>query len=374
MVAVDFLSFGVIIPLLPLYADSLGADPVVVGLLVASYSLAQFVFSPVWGKVSDRIGRRPVLLLTIAGSALGSLVLALAASVTMLFVGRIIDGVSGASVAVARATVADTADPADRARLMGLLGAAVGVGFVLGPVIGGVAALGGPSLPFFVAFAISSINLVVASLRVPETIRVERPVVETEGMAFRGPVRRLIALAFVGMIAFSAFEATFALLGERRFGMSGTAVAMSFAGVGLLLVITQAALAGPLSRRFGEGGSIRVGLACNAAGFLLMAQATSWGPLSVGLAALAFGQGLLTPMISSAIIGVVPRSASGTALGVHMSATGLARVVGPPLGGLLFSVGWGMPYWAAALLTFATLPLVPGHLRATPVGAEVVPR
>lgn len=362
-VAVDLLGFGIIIPLLPLYADSFGATPATVGLLVASYSLAQFAFAPFWGRVSDRLGRRPILLITIAGSAVGSLILGLAGSITVLFVGRIIDGISGASVSVARAAVADAAAPGERARLMGLLGAAFGVGFVVGPAIGGIAALGGASLPFFVAAAISVVNLAWAALRLPETRpRLVPPTGERAPIGHPGSLRRLIALAFVAVVAFSAFEATFALLGDRRFGMTPTTVALVFAGVGLVLVGTQGALAGPLSRRFGEGGSIRLALGSNLVGFLLIAEAGSPALLFPGLAALAFGQGLLTPMIASAIAGLAPPAASGAALGAHMSASGLARAVGPVVGGILFGVGVALPYRAAAALAVLSLALVPTRL------------
>jgi MFS transporter, DHA1 family, tetracycline resistance protein len=198
-VAVDLLGFGIIIPILPLYAERFGASPVTIGLLFASYSLAQFVFSPIWGRVSDRVGRRPILLIAIAGSAVGSLTLGLAGSLPMLFVGRIIDGASGASVAVARATVADIADPGQRPRLMGLLGAAFGLGFVIGPSIGALAALGFPGLPFLVAAAISVANLAAGAIRIPETL--QSVVVAPESPGFRSlpsPVLRLVLLTFVG--------------------------------------------------------------------------------------------------------------------------------------------------------------------------------
>ncbi|MDH3249670.1 MAG: MFS transporter, partial [Acidimicrobiia bacterium] len=184
-VAMDLLGFGIIIPLLPLYADSFGASPTTIGVLFASYSLAQFVLSPVWGRISDRVGRKPVLVVTIIGSAVGSLVLGLAGSLIVLFVGRIIDGASGASVAVARATVADVATPEQRPRLMGLLGAAFGFGFVIGPVVGSLAALGGPAVPFFLAAAISALNAVATWIRVPETS------VVAEAGAARGSIRDL---------------------------------------------------------------------------------------------------------------------------------------------------------------------------------------
>jgi MFS transporter, DHA1 family, tetracycline resistance protein len=364
-VAMDLLGFGIIIPLLPLYADSFGASPATIGALVACYSLAQFVLAPVWGRLSDRLGRRPVLLATIAGSAIGSLVLGLAGGVAILFVGRIIDGASGASVAVARATIADVSDRADRPRLMGLLGAAFGVGFIAGPAIGGLAALGSPSLPFFVAAGISAINFAVGWARIPETRTARRTTRAADGAAAaRSDVRRLLALTFVTVVALSAFEATFALLGERRFSMTPTAVAFAFAGVGVVLVATQAGLAGPLGRRFGEIGSIRIGIASSVLGFVVLAETGRFGLMLVGLGVLAFGQGLLVPMVSSAIAGAAGPHGSGMALGAHTAASGLARVVGPLLGGALFGIATHLPYRMSAALVAAALLLIPKVAKA----------
>jgi MFS transporter, DHA1 family, tetracycline resistance protein len=358
-VAIDLLGFGIVIPLLPLYAERFEATPFTIGLLFASYSLAQFVFSPIWGRVSDRVGRRPVMLVTIAGSAIGSLVVGLAGSLLMLFIGRIIDGMSGASVAVARATVADVASPADRPRLMGLLGAAFGVGFVIGPAIGALATLFGPAVPFFVAAALSLINLVMAGLRLPET-RVARPSAPPEAAA--GPssvVVRLVVLTFVAITAFSAFEATFALLADDRLAITEAGVALVFAGLGVVLVGTQGGLVGPLTSRLGESSTLRLGLVLNTAGFGLVATAAGWAMLLPGLMLLAVGQGVLTPTLSSAIAGAATADRAGTALGIQQSAGGLARVLGPVLGGALFSVSTSIPYVVAAGITLVVVPLVP---------------
>jgi MFS transporter, DHA1 family, tetracycline resistance protein len=358
-VAIDLLGFGIIIPILPLYAEDFGATPRAIGLLVAAYSLAQFALAPVWGRLSDRFGRRPILLLTIAGSAVGSLILGLAGGLAMLFVGRVIDGASGASVSVARAAIADTASPSDRPRLMGLLGAAFGVGFVVGPLIGGLAALGGRSLPFFVAAGLSAVNLIVGWVRIPETRSLPVPQTGTASRSIPAPVRRLVALTFVTVVAFSAFEATFALLGQERLAMTPSSVAFAFAGVGVILVMTQAVLAGRLATRLGDAGSIRLGLLANVVGFVLLSEAASAGLLAAGLTFLAFGQGLLVPVVSSAVAGAAGTYGSGAALGAHASAGGLARAVGPVIGGVLFGMSTGGPYRFAAILVVAAVLLVP---------------
>ncbi len=372
-VAMDLLGFGIIIPLLPLYADSFGASATTIGVLFASYSLAQFVLSPVWGRISDRVGRKPVLVVTIVGSAIGSLVLGLAGSLTVLFVGRIIDGASGASVAVARATVADVATPEQRPRLMGLLGAAFGFGFVIGPVVGSLAALGGPAIPFFLAAGISAINAVATWIRVPETRVVTNAGAPTGSILdLSSVVARFVILTFVGVTAFAAFEATFSLLAAERFGLGEAEIGFVFAGIGVLLVGTQASLIGPATRLMGELALIRIGLAMNVVGFLMLSVAETWTLLVPGLAVLALGQGFITPTLASVIAGSARPGMSGAALGVQQSAGGLARVVGPAVGGVLFAIGIPVPYVVAAALTLIALPIVPAAVRVdTAVGSGV---
>ncbi len=357
-VAVDLLGFGIVIPLLPLYAERFGASPFMIGLLFASYSLAQFVASPVWGRLSDRIGRKPVLLITIAGSAVGSLILGLAGTLPLLFLGRIVDGASGASVAVARATVSDLVGVTERPRLMGLLGAAFGVGFVVGPALGGLAVGFDPRAPFLLAAAISAGNLVATAVRLTETRRT-RPDRVVTGARPPVAVLRLSALTFVGVVAFSSFETTLALLGSRRLGMSDSTVALMFAGVGVILVAAQGGAVGPVARRLGEIGALRLGLAMNLAGFGLLTVAAGRPTLAVALALLAFGQGLVTPVLSSAVAGAAREGASGGALGVQQSAGGLGRVFGPLLGGALFAVSPGLPSAVSAALIIPAWFLIP---------------
>ena len=353
-VALDLVGFGIVLPILPLYAERFGASPTAVGALVASFSLAQLVFSPLWGRVSDRIGRKPVLVLSLAGTAVASLVTGLAGALWVLFLGRIIDGISGASVSVAQAAVADVAEPADRARLLGLLGAAFGLGFVAGPALGALAALGGPHVPFLLAAAIAGVNAVVASRRLPET----RPVVHAEDVAAvprvddpdRG-IADLVALAFLALVAFSAFEATFALFGERRLGLQLASTGAVFAGVGIVLTLVQGGLVRPAVARFGEAGTLRFGLALNAVGLLLLAAVRSWWLLPPALAALTVGQGLAMPALTSRLAGRAHRDRRGSALGLQQSAGGLARVVGPAAGGLAFQhLGVSAPYLGGAAL------------------------
>lgn len=359
-VALDLVGFGIILPVLPLYAERFGASPTTVGLLLASFSIAQLLFAPVWGSVSDRIGRKPVLVLSLVGTAVGSLVTGLAGSLPLLFLGRILDGMSGASVSVAQASVADLAPPQERAPLFGLLGAAFGVGFVAGPALGALAALGGTRLPFLLAAGVAGVNAVAAIRRLPET-HVDRAsesgrsaVTDRSGSptpkAGAG-LTRLLLIAFASLVAFSAFEATFALFGERRLSFGPASTGVVFTAVGLVLVAVQTTLVRPVVARLGEGATLRAALVLNAAGLALLAAVHSWELLVPALLALVVGQGLAQPSLTSVVSGRARAGQRGRALGIQQSAGGLARVVGPIAGGLAFEhAGSGFPFVAGALV------------------------
>jgi multidrug resistance protein len=364
-VAIDLIGFGIVFPILPRYAEDLDISPTVIGLVVASFSLAQLLAAPLMGRLSDRFGRKPVLVVSLCGTAVGSVVTGLAGSVWLLLLGRLLDGASGASVSVAQAAVADVAAPEERPRLFGLLGAAFGVGFVLGPTIATLAALGGPHIPFFVAAAIAATNAVVALRRLPET----HPEPARQRVADRslaaahdlpGLVLRLVVVAFVAMVAFSGFEGTFALLAHERLGLTLSSTGAVFAVIGCALVLVQTGLVHPAAERLGEIGTLRAGLLSNAVGLLLLAVDGGWATLVPALALLVVGQGLITPTMSSAVAGRVPASRRGEALGLQQSASGMARVVGPAGAGVLFGhVGVAVPFLAGAGLVAIAAGLVP---------------
>ena len=370
-VALDLVGFGIVVPILGRYAERFGASGFEVGLLVASFSAAQFVCAPILGRLSDRIGRKPVLLLSLFGTAVGSFLTGAAGALWVLFAGRIIDGASGGSVAVAQGAVTDLASPDERPRLLGMLSAAFGVGFVVGPAIGGLASLGGPHVPFFVAGTVALVNGLIAIRRLPETLHRHEPAAARRPAGRPEPARapsprsaltRIWILALVGftaICAFSGFEATFSLFADRRFGMTEGPVALVFLGVGLLLVLVQTRLVGPASDRFGPLGTLQLGLVCNAAGLGLLSLTHTWFLLVPSLTLLTIGQGLAIPNLAAAVADRAPDDERGEALGFQQRWQSLGRIVGPIVAGALFqAVGVPAPYVAGSALTLLALGLL----------------
>jgi DHA1 family tetracycline resistance protein-like MFS transporter len=361
-VALDLIGFGIIVPILGRYAERFGASGLTVGLLFASFSLAQLVCAPLLGRLSDRIGRKPVIVISLIGTAVGSFITGAAGSLWVLFVGRIVDGASGGSLSVAQAAVGDMATEEERPRLIGLLGAAFGVGFVLGPAIGGLAALGGPHVPFYVAGVLATVNAVAAIIRLPETRRAGSGTSNSGLKMPNTPVLRHLALVgFITVVAFTAFEATFALFGERRFALTEASTAAVFLGIGLVLVVIQGGAYGRLVERFGTERLLAAGLTMLVAGLAVTAVAKVWPVLIIALLLLSVGQGCASPSIISLVTRHAPPDHRGEALGFQQSANALGRVVGPPIAGALFDrVGIWSPYVAGSLLTVVSVTLLIG--------------
>jgi multidrug resistance protein len=352
-VALDMIGFGIVAPILGRYADRYGASGFQVGLLFASFSLAQMVFSPILGRWSDRVGRKPVIVISLFGTAIGSFITGAAGALWVLFAGRLIDGASGASVSVAQSAITDLATKEQRARMLGLLGMAFGVGFVFGPAIGGLAALGGPHIPFYVAGTLALINAVAAIIRIQET-RVPNKTAQTTRVHVPFRKRRYGALAGVGffsMLAFSGFEATFSLFGGARFNLTEASTALVFLGVGVVMSAVQGSLIGPLTSRFGSLQLLRNGLVLVSIGLLFLGAAVIWPTMIVALLFMVIGAGISNPSLTALVADSAHEDRRGEALGIQQSASAFARVIGPPLAGLAFDhVGIGAPFTFGALI------------------------
>ncbi|HET7276024.1 MAG TPA: MFS transporter [Longimicrobiaceae bacterium] len=371
-VFLDLVGFGIVIPLLPLYAERFGASPVMVTCLVAIYSLMQFFFAPWWGRLSDTRGRRPVLLIGLFGSAISYMTFGLAGSLLVLIIGRAMAGVMGANIGVAQAYVADVTPGEERAKGMGMIGAAFGLGFIFGPALGGLLAGFGASVPFFGAAAVTFINGVLAIFWLPESL----PAAARSAVVSDRPgiARRVRALTRIGLgsrtaklygvfflitFAFAALEATFSLWADRRWNLTPSQVAFVFAYIGVMITIVQGGFVGPLVRRLGERRVALVGGCALAVGLAGIPMAGSFLALAAALAVLAFGQGTVVPALGALISLEADAGEQGRTLGMSQSLSALGRVLGPLWGGIAFAaIGIGAPYYTGALVVGLALTLM----------------
>jgi MFS transporter, DHA1 family, tetracycline resistance protein len=352
-VFIDLVGFGIVIPVLPFYAEGsiFNATPRTVGLLFASYSIMQLIFSPILGRLSDRYGRRPVLLLSIIGTGIGFLILGLARTLTLLFVGRILDGITGGNISTAQAYIADVTTPENRAKGMGLIGAAFGLGFIFGPVIGGILSPFGIQFPFFFAAGLCFANALLLYFTLPETVTHDHP---ARASAARGRglsqlleslkqprLAFVLIIYFMFVVAFSVMVSSFSFYVMFRFGYDAQHAGYLFAYVGLISVIVQGGLIGRLVKRFGEIALVILGALCFS--FSLFAVPFV-GPAAGGLAGLLIGGGifslgnsLATPALTSLASKTAGQADQGTVLGVTQSVASLARAVGPFLAAVLIN-------------------------------------
>jgi MFS transporter, DHA1 family, tetracycline resistance protein len=384
-VFLDLLGFGLIIPILPYYAERFGATPSVITLIMASYSLMQFLFAPLWGRLSDRIGRRPIILLSLAVSTVGYTLLGFAGSLTHVFAARILAGIGNANLPTAQAYVADVTKPEERARGMGLVGMAFGLGFVFGPAFGGFLGSVWIPLPAFLAAGLTAIDLVLAAFVLKEPERHAkgqgRPALSLSALieASRRPnIGLLLALFFFATFAFAQLESTFSLYIEHRFTLreaashgavttggaipdathqsAARATCEALAVIGIVSAAIQGGLIGKLSRRFGEKGLARAGLFLLACGLALFPGAPTLRLLFPICAVIAVGSALLHPSLAALLSRSAGAHEQGQTLGLGQSLSSLARVMGPMLGGLLFQhVGLGAPYWTGSALMLLSL-------------------
>ena len=349
-VFIDLVGFGIVIPVLPYYASGnhFGATPREVGLLFASYSIMQLVFAPVLGRLSDKHGRRPILLISLLGTSLGFLILGFATTLWMLFLGRIIDGISGGNISTAQAYIADVTTTENRAKGMGLIGAAFGLGFVFGPAIGGILSRWGINVPFLFAGALAFANAILLYFTLPETVTPDHParVSAARGRGWQQLIAALrqtrlafvLTIYFLSIVAFSIMTASFSLFLMFRLGYDAFHNGWIFAFVGIISATIQGGLIGRLVKTFGEPWLVIAG------GFLFTTSlfVTPFiGPAAgvigiLGIGALsAIGNALSGPSLTSLASKSASARDQGSVLGVTQSVASLARAVGPALAAFL---------------------------------------
>lgn len=365
-IAIDMLGFGIIIPVLPIYADQLGASEVVIGLIGTSFAAAQFFFTPFWGGFSDRIGRRPIILISISIMVISYLVLANATLLWLVFAARIIAGIGAGNLSVAQAFISDSVAEEKRAKNFGYLGAAFGLGFIFGPPLGGylktnfgIEGLG------YVAAGISAINLIMAYFMLPESNKhknpnsriLRNPFSEIWSIIPRPEIRRILLIHFVFIMAFSMMQITASLLWSQHYDLNEQQIGLMFAFVGVLTALIQGLLIGRLTKRFGERKLFVLGNFMMALGLAALPFIPQSLFLTLSLPALvfiAFGNAFVTPTISTLLSQNAKKEEQGKILGLAQSVGALSRIIGPALGGFFFGLAYFYPNLVAGGMMLIT--------------------
>ncbi len=370
-VFLDLLGFGILIPLLPYVAESYNVSKIEIGFLMASYSLAQFIFSPIWGRLSDRIGRRPIILISLIGSSTGYLLFALADSMTMLFVARIIAGCASGNISAAQAIVADTLPPKERTKGMGMIGASIGLGFMLGPALAGfLVSDHNYALPFIVAASLSGLDLILAFFLLPETVNnrddqnIERRrfslfiLKNSLGVKF---IPHLFSISLIYHIALASMESSFALFGKAVFDMNERENSYIMFLVGFIMVAIQGGVIRSASKRYGDRNLLLFGIMGVTIGFALIGYATSFKILIAATIFMAIASGFIGPSISSLISQFSSKDVQGGILGLNQSMASMGRIIGPIVGTILFQMmNPRAPFYAGSiLLLFSFLIIIP---------------
>ncbi len=374
IVFINLVGFGIIIPLLPFYGEHFGASPDEVTWLMAIYSLTQFITAPIWGGCSDRFGRRPILLISLAGTVIAYIWLSLAEDLQALYWARGLAGIAAGSISAAFACMSDITTKETRSKGMGLIGAAFGLGFIAGPAIGGLLAGNDPAttnytLPSLVAAGFSGAALLAAVFLLNETLsnelksKIKNQSVSERWLIFisamnQPTVRLIMILTFVSVLAFAGLEATFALWSKREFGWGVAQNGYIFAFIGIISALIQGTMIGPLSRRIGEIGMVKQGFIALGIGLAILPLANDLPILLVTLVVIAYGFSISSPALNTLLSLNVPDELQGGVLGIGRSASTLARALGPAIAGYVFVLfGRSWPFYIGAFLMFIVLIL-----------------
>ncbi|NVJ93265.1 MAG: MFS transporter [Methylocystaceae bacterium] len=369
VVFIDLVGFGIVIPLLPFFGEHFNATPDVVTLLLATYSITQLISAPILGRLSDRYGRRPILLFSLLGSIITYVWLGFADTLLMLFFARAFNGLMAGNIATAFAYMADITTAENRAKGMGVIGAAFGLGFIMGPAIGGILAGSDPAnanfqLPALTAAAFSTVALIIALVKLKESLSIEARAnvaampVRNHWKSFFETLTRprlglLIALSFLCTFVFSGMETTFAMWTRREFDWGPEQNGYLFAFLGIISAMIQGGLIGRLSKKFGEGKLVITGTLALGIGLGLIPLSHNLPMIMFATCILAIGFALSTPSLNSLISFESKETERGGVMGASRSAATLARVLGPILAGILFAqLGRDAPYFAGTVVMF----------------------
>jgi DHA1 family tetracycline resistance protein-like MFS transporter len=366
-VLIDMIGFGIVIPILPLYSQHFHANPWQIGLLFGSFSMMQLIAAPILGRWSDRVGRRPVLLLSILGTSLSFLILGLANTLWMLFLGRLIDGASGGNISTAQAYIADVTPPEKRSSAMGLIGAAFGLGFIIGPAIGGLLGHYSYQLPFFVAAGLALINTLAIFFCLPESLTEERrklhsasglSLAQSWKTAKESRLGTLMLCTLLNTIAFSLVTALFTLFTANRLHWSVRDNGLLFAYIGVIGIIVQGGLLRRLVPRTGERPLIIIGCIALLLSMALLPVGASLSLVVLASTLMAIGNGFVTPLLSGLASKSTRAESQGAIMGLMQSISSLGRMIGPAIGGFMMNYDWHhtelpfgiTPFWFSAVL------------------------
>jgi DHA1 family tetracycline resistance protein-like MFS transporter len=360
IVFIDLLGFGIVLPLLPFIAERYQANEFQIGLLTAVYSFFQFVSAPILGRLSDRYGRKKLLIISQIGTLFGFLLLGLANSLPLLFISRIIDGITGGNISIAQAYIADITDKNNRAKGMGVLGAAFGLGFIFGPALGGILSRFGFATPAYFAAVVSLVSIIATTLFLTETVDVKKAqkskytkmnFAEIMHVLKTYPIGPLIIIFALLNLAFSAMQGTFALFTERSFHFGPTETGYLFTVVGLVAVATQLWILPRLLKRYSEKSLLLTGIIAMTIGLLLIPLSLTPLILMLPMIFLPFGNGLMTPTLNAIASETIRKEEYGETLGILNSGASLGRIIGPIVGGeLLYLYGKNVPFIFAGAL------------------------
>ncbi|CAN5536709.1 tetracycline resistance MFS efflux pump [soil metagenome] len=392
-VLIDLIGFGIVIPVLPYYVegDAFKATPFELGMIVASYSIMQFIFSPIFGAVSDKYGRRPVLFFSLLGTAAGFLIVGFATTLWMIFAGRILDGITGGNISTAQAYIADVTSRKNRAKGMGLIGAAFGLGFVLGPAIGGILSKYGTHVPFLFAGALAFVNAIALFFFLPESLKIGAKEVSKRKMNRFAELfnaladkkfRTITTIYFLVVVGFSIMTTSFALYTMKRFGYDAEQNGYLFVFIGILAVILQGGLVGKLSAKFGESKLVVAGcLMLTASLFAVPFVGRESGGLAgllLGVALFSIGNSVASPALTSLASKSASEAEQGKALGVMQSGASLARAIGPVIAGVLLNNAIGQvddvtiqrTFWTAAAIMLGAFGVAVYFARTAKIAIE----